>query len=114
MRIHLLLLQRLLCMVILIGCLMVSSAIANEGSGPVYQRGRHPTGNMYFGGHRFPGYGWHQGGWNFYSPQIYGNWYQRPYPYHLDYHQLRSRMPIQIPPECPCPSQLEIIPEAPQ
>lgn len=77
---------------------------------PVYQRGRIGAGDVtnryrmqgYGGlGHGATGYGGYHGRGRFDSPQIYGSWYQRPYPHHLDYHRLRYNSP-QVAPECPC------------
>ncbi len=83
---------------------MAPLASANEegGGGGVYQRqrqrmqgGRHGYhggnfyGNPFYGGY-YPG--------NFYQQPFYGSWYARPYPTHLDYFRLRSRIPPTMPP----------------
>lgn len=78
---------------------MASPASANEEGG-TYQRQRIQGGRHGFhGGHHYghPFYG------GYYYPQVYGSWYARPYPTHLDYFRLRSRTPPMTPPvDCPC------------
>lgn len=37
----------------------------------------------------------------FVPPVVTGSWYARPYPYHMDFHQVRSRVPMPVP-DCPC------------
>ena len=81
------------------------TAPATASSAPPYMR-HHPGpayGNRPYGppsGGRYRrtpwlGYGsrgyapWFSGG--FYSPPIYGSWYQRPYPYHFDFYRGRFR-----------------------
>ncbi len=96
--------------VLLVACALLLSvdtlASANEGGGGggVYQRqrqrqrmqgGRHGYHGGNFYGHPFYG--------GFYQPQVYGSWYARPYPTHLDYFRLRSRPQSLVPPVyCPC------------
>ncbi len=60
-------------------------------------------GNSYYGGY-YTGY---------YSLQpVYGSWYARPYPTHLDYFRLRSRIPPMVPPvNYPCVESPEPDPE---
>ena len=84
-------------------CLAVGSAAANEG-GPTYQRMRHGSAAGYRGGFHGGG-GFHHPGFygGFYQPPvIFGTWYQRPYPTHLDFFRLRgSRSPAVPLGDCP-------------
>ncbi len=76
---------------------VASLAAANEGGG-TYQRQRMHGGRHfnYHGGH--PGWGGF-----YYQPQVYGSWYERPYPHHFDYFRWRySAPPATLPVEYPC------------
>jgi hypothetical protein len=90
---------------LVIACLLLPAGSALAAEGPVYQRQRHDGGR--FGG--FGGYSYGQpyyGG--FYSPPtIYGSYYTRPYPTHLDYFRLRGT-PV---PDCPCADVVPTLPE---
>ena len=55
-----------------------------NGGPPVYQR--HGSGWGGNGSNRWRGNKW-QSQWN--TPQVSGSWFQRPYPYHLDYYKMR-------------------------
>jgi hypothetical protein len=85
---------------------------AEEAVPAVYQRSREVS-FVHGGGHGHHGGGgnWGGGQWGggFYNPwfgtQFYaGTWYQRPYPSHLDFNNVRSHMvPVQqVAPDCPC------------
>ena len=79
---------------ILLSLITLPWAVSAEVA-PVYQRDR---GNNHSGGP------WrHPGGYQFgfgyfgFPPQVYGgNWYQRPYPTHLDFFRLRSAPPAEV------------------
>lgn len=76
---------------ILLVLLTIPMAVGEEAA-PVYQRGR----GHHQGGGRWGGPGGYPYGYGFYGfpPQIYGgSWYQRPYPYHLDYFRWRYSTP---------------------
>lgn len=82
---------------------LATIASANEEGGDgVYQRQRQQQrmqdGWQGYGGNFYgnPYYGGYFGGY-YYQPQIYGSWYARPYPTHLDYFRLRSRTPSVTP-----------------
>ena len=90
-------------------CLLVTlaaaPAMANEG-GATYQRSRHGArGGHQGGGFYGQAYGGY-GGWGFpgyyQPPTVFGSWYQRPYPTHLDFFRLRQRTP-QYTPQFDCP-----------
>jgi len=83
------------------------AAQANENEDPVYQRHRGGGG---YGGQPMTWY--HPGqyplypqyGYGFQQQPLSGYWFSRPYPSHLDYHQVRSRMPPAVQ-DCPCAEQ---------
>lgn len=80
--------------------LLLPLAVGEEVA-PVYQRGR----DHHQGGATWPYPGGFPATFGYYgfSPQIYaGSWYQRPYPYHLDYFRLRSSSPPAESSGCPC------------
>ena len=93
-----------LCLIL---TMATAPAVANEG-GATYQRNRASAMGRQRGGgwHGHGGAGWGYGGWGyggFYQPPaVYGSWYQRPYPTHLDFFRLRQRTPLPVPHvECP-------------
>ena len=103
---------RTLVVAALVVCSFNAGAEANEG--PVYQRHRssaaygYATGSgvpRYFPGYPIPGYPVV----GYYQQPYSGYWFQRPYPYHLDYRRVRSRMPT---PACPCTENLVPTPAA--
>lgn len=61
------------------------------------------------------GYAWGpgHGGYAPYAPYggyaMSGSWYQRPYPYHLDYYRYRWGTPQNAAPECPCETAPQLI-----
>ena len=76
---------------VVLGAAMISQAEPPQnGNGgpqnnqPVYQR--HGSGRGGNGSNRWRGNKW-QSQWN--TPQVSGSWFQRPYPYHLDYYKMR-------------------------
>ncbi|GEM_PF-2065243 len=88
---------------------VIAEVRAEEALPAIYQRSRDIAfvNAGHGGGHGHHGGG--QWGGGFYNPwfgtQFYaGTWYQRPYPDHLIYNNVRSRMvPIQqASPDCPC------------
>lgn len=100
---------RILAVILLVSMLTAPLCLANGGG---YQRramnasaGRHhwPGGGPGYG----PGFGaGYLGGYT--VPQIYGSWYQRPYPYHFDYFRWRYSQPHSQPPVAPnCPCEIE-------
>lgn len=70
-----------------------------ESRFPTYQRSGSGTrhGGMYHNGtpqEHYPGYkhhgkGYRHPGHGFHRPQVSGSYFQRPYPYHLDYYRMR-------------------------
>jgi hypothetical protein len=86
----------------LLALLVVSAAAAAcaEGGQPAYQRSRggwQGGGGSYHGGspnHHYPpnrqhGKHFGHGGKGYQPPQVSGGFFQRPYPYHLDYYRMR-------------------------
>jgi len=99
--------MRSIGVVALVACGLVAQASEEE---PVYQR--HRGGGEYNGQAAYgsyPGYfpGYPAYGFGFYQQSFSGDWFTRPYPTHLDYFRLRSRMPATplSSPDCPCAEQ---------
>jgi len=100
--------MRTIGVVALVACGL--AAQANESEDPVYQRHRGGAGYGGQAAYGFsPGYfpGYPPLGLGYYQQPSYGDWFTRPYPTHLDYFRLRSRMPATQPAsqDCPCAEQ---------
>jgi len=97
-------LARSIGIIILTACSLAVQA--DESESPVYQRHR---GSEAYGGNtmawQHPGLYplFPQFGYGFQQP-LSGSWFSRPYPSHLDYHQVRSRMQPVVQ-ACPCTEQ---------
>jgi len=71
--------------ILIVGAITVGAQPPDASSRPVYQR--------HASGQHWRGNGWNKRGFghapNWSQPQVNSGWYQRPYPYHLDYYKMR-------------------------
>lgn len=71
--------------------ILIASTVAICGQPP--DASRRPVYQRHASGEHWKGNDWNKRGFhrapNWSSPQVSSGWYQRPYPYHLDYYKMR-------------------------